>query len=532
MAWWDKPYSEDITFMMPLDTSGFDFTNFKILAISGLPFGLNWTCNNAANGCNYDPQDSQYGCMNVSGTAVQPGTYPLDVSLIATLNVIGDVPTNFYTQLIILPDTSSNGGFSMAGGFGCLPLTATFTNDNPGHAGYLWDFGNNTTSTLENPSPQIYSTPGEYVVTYEAFDALVPEYYLTEIQVLGVPNDWSWPGELNPDFYLELYDGNMNLISTTATVLDTDAPVTFPISNLLLANETYTVQVWDEDGGLLGADDDLGSTTFAGWSSSGSSTTGSTSISYTIAEVGPFPVVTSTDTVFVYGYPNTPNIDSTGLLLWSDSVDLSLQWYQNGNAVSGADSASYLATTSGEYFVVSTTPQGCSASSDTIEITICSTIFTPLITQNGNILYTDTSSYDFQWYMDGAPISGANSQLITADAEGDYWLELTAFNGCVYTSAIQVVDYTGLSEHELSDSQLSIYPNPSNGTFEVELNGIQGQELDLRIVDISGRIILKDKFIMQQSTLHKSIQLKVNPGVFFVVLSNEATKIQKRKIIK
>ena len=79
-----QPYSEDITFMMPLDTSGFDFTNFKIVAISGLPFGLNWTCNNAANGCNYNPQDSQFGCMNVNGTAVQPGTYPLDVSLIAT----------------------------------------------------------------------------------------------------------------------------------------------------------------------------------------------------------------------------------------------------------------------------------------------------------------------------------------------------------------------------------------------------------------------------------------------------------------
>ena len=48
-----QPYSEDITFVLPTDTMGYQFLNFHIVSIT-LPAGLNWQCNNFSNGCNYD----------------------------------------------------------------------------------------------------------------------------------------------------------------------------------------------------------------------------------------------------------------------------------------------------------------------------------------------------------------------------------------------------------------------------------------------------------------------------------------------
>jgi len=527
-----QPYSEDITFVMPLDTSGFDFNNFEILAISGLPFGLNWTCNAAANGCNYDPQVSQYGCLNIFGTPIQPGVYPLDVSLIASLNVIGDIPTNFYTQVIILPDTTSNNGFSLSGAYGCSPLTVSFTNNNPGNLSYFWDFGNGTTTTQENPTDQIYNMPDNYVVSYEAYNDTIPDYYLTQIGVLGVPNTWGAPADADPDMYIELYDGSMNLIYTSATVDNTQPAVVYAIPNILLSNQTYTVQVWDEDGGLFGADDDLGTSTFFGNGPSGNSSNGSTSISFSIATVGPFPVISSTDTVQVFGFPNAPNIDSTGLLLWTDSVGLSLQWFQNGNAVGGADSSSFLATNSGEYFVVATTPSGCYASSDTIKIVICDTTFTPIVTQNGSLLYTDTSSYSFQWFFNGNPIIGATGQVVTTDSTGNYWVELTSYNGCVYSSAVQLVDFTDLGEFYLENEQLSIYPNPTEGTFTLQLTGVQGKNLTVSVSDVSGRIVHEQIVQPSNSLVEKSIHLIVQPGVFFVSVSDGSSRITKRIIVK
>ena len=527
-----QAYSEDITFVMPTDTSGFNFTNFYIQAISGLPFGLSWTCNAAGNGCNYNPQVNQYGCLNVSGVPLQAGVYPLSVSLIATLQVIGDVPTSFDTQITILPDTSSNSGFTISGGYGCTPLLTTFTNNNPGYLAYFWDFGNGVTSTQENPSPQFYNTPGEYIVSYEAYNNIIPAYYLTEVQVLGIPNNWGWPSDLDPDIYIRIYDGNMTLVYTSPTIDNTNPPVTFPIPNILLADQTYTVNVWDEDGGLFGADDDLGSTTFQGYGASGSSTTGSTSISYVIQSVGPFPAISSTDTIQVFGYPNTPNIDSSGLLLWTDSVNLSLQWYKNGNPVPGATAATYQATISGDYFVIATSPAGCYASSDTISIVICDSLFTPVIYQSGNLLYTDTSSYSFQWYLDGNPIPGATGQLITATIEGNYWVELTAYNGCVYTSAIEVVDFTSLSNLALNNASLRIYPNPSNGTFELEMKNVEGEQVEMIIVDVSGRIVERHVLTSQGSTIHETVQLHVSPGIFFVHISIGTAEVQQRIVVK
>jgi PKD repeat protein len=46
---------------------------------------------------------------------------------------------------------------------GCAPLTAQFTDATVGSQGWTWDFGDGTTSTLQNPI-HTYTTPGTYVV--------------------------------------------------------------------------------------------------------------------------------------------------------------------------------------------------------------------------------------------------------------------------------------------------------------------------------------------------------------------------------
>lgn len=47
---------------------------------------------------------------------------------------------------------------------GCAPVTAQFTDGTMGSVAWFWDFGDGTTSTLQNPL-HIYTTPGNYSVT-------------------------------------------------------------------------------------------------------------------------------------------------------------------------------------------------------------------------------------------------------------------------------------------------------------------------------------------------------------------------------
>ena len=110
----------------------------------------------------------------------------------------------------VLPSNTSvtNTGFSMLGSTGCLPITVNFTNNNPGLLAYEWNFGNGNTSTLENPSPQIYNAIGNHVVSYKAWDNLTTTnvYTLTSVTINTIQNVFSWgyPTELNPDPYFNI----------------------------------------------------------------------------------------------------------------------------------------------------------------------------------------------------------------------------------------------------------------------------------------------------------------------------------------
>ena len=185
-------YDEDMTFFLPLDTVDggvtVDFEDFHITSIS-LPLGLTWECDNAANSCHYDPNVTQYGCVKVSGFALIPGSYDIEVNLVATHSLsalVGTENISFILPLEILPDTStsSNAGFAMTNPSGCSPITVGFTNNNSGMLSYSWDFGNGNTSNLAQPADQIYTQAGQYIIQYSAMQT-VPAYFLESIEVVA-----------------------------------------------------------------------------------------------------------------------------------------------------------------------------------------------------------------------------------------------------------------------------------------------------------------------------------------------------------
>ena len=131
--------------------------------------------------------------------------------------------------------------------------------------------------------------------------------------------------------------------------VDQGFPVSWPISNILLQDQSYTIEVWEEDG-FWTNDDFCGSLSFQGFSTSGTLTGGGETVNYTTSVVNA-GLITSSDTIRVFDTPNTPNIDFLGSELWTDSLSFLLQWYQDGTSITGATSDSLLATVSGDYFV-------------------------------------------------------------------------------------------------------------------------------------------------------------------------------------
>lgn len=530
-----QAYSTDITFLMPLDTMGYPFTNFQIQTVT-LPVGLTWICNNWSNGCNYDPQANQFGCVNISGTPLLAGVYNIDVTVIADLSIASGIPVHFLIYMEVLPSTtsSSNNGYSMTGYTGCSPITVNFTNNNPGLLGYYWDFGNSNQTTAENPVPQVYNQPGDYIVHYEAYsDTTTDHFYtITSIDIASIQNSasvWGYPVDGNPDLFVIVKE-NGTPVYQSSYFADQFPPVGWTGLNINMnpAN-TYVLEVWDEDDFEFGfgADDYVGNHTMSLNGCSGCAANISV-VNYAVTHtiVPPSPAIITDDTVHVYGFPGIPNIyyDSLNHTLHTDTIQYSLQWYLNGSPLLGSNGPSDTVWISGEYFVVAINSYGCAAFSDTITAIYCDSTWHPGIINNLPTLSTiDTTGNTMQWYLNGNPVPGGTASSLNATLNGVYILEITNEYGCVFYSWPEIVNVS-IEENTLLNPVL--FPNPANET--VQLMHAASGPAQVEINDMTGRLVRSERISGNTATISVA---DLPMGTYFVRLIADGKSGVARLII-
>ena len=540
-------YDEDMTFFLPLDTVDggvtVTFEDFHITSIS-LPLGLTWECNNFMNGCHYDPLVSQYGCVKISGAALLSGSYNVQVDLVAThslSSLVGPENISFVLPLTILPDTSisTNSGFAMTNSFGCAPITVDFINNNPGMISYSWDFGNGTTSTLENPGPQMYIDTGMYIVQYSAVQAN-SIYFLESIEVVsGTCSDNILIGDVDLLYDIFTANGVVQSVGVNNTITQS-FPLMINLANpLQLTGQNVTIDVWDDDGWPWGLEY-CGGLTFTPQLQAGvfSSNGGGLSINYTVMEV-PANTVTSIDTIYVYDYPQSPNViyDTLNNIIYTSSDSVSMQWYYYNSPIPAAIDTFIEPASSGIYSLVVVNQYGCIANSIDILVVRCDTAYQPILDNNGSTAWMlDSALYsNLQWYDDNGMINGANQSFFPAQSSGFYYIVATDEFGCSYSSeSVFLSPFMNSESIHLTDL-LKIWPNPvsNNDYLNVHVENKGGGDVQLELFDITGRQIFK---VSVSSTLfpYKLNQqdfIGLSDGLYYLVVSFDSNSIM-RKLIK
>jgi len=533
-----QAYSQDVTFFMPLDTMGFDFTNFQIQAVS-LPVGLSWECSNNTNGCNYDPQVSQYGCVSIFGTPLLAGIYNIDVQIIADLTVISGYPFTFQIYMEVLPYQAviSNNGFTMNNALGCNPLTVNFTNNNPGLLAYNWNFGNGNISTQENPGPQLYTSPGEYIVQYEAYDNITPinVYTLTGLGITSMSNyGGGFPAFEDADPYFKLLE-NGTTIYQSSFIADTDPPVSWATNIILNPANTYVFEIWE-------ADDTAGEIQFFGDDYMGQHTlnivgcngcsAGTSTINYQISlqVITPVPSVLSIDTITVYDFPAVPMISYNDPIFTISTPDLGLsyQWYLDGIAIPGATNNELVIDETGNYSVLAINTASCVAESSNLYILYCDPAISPIISPAVGFLFATGFPADFTitWYMNGNPIAGQVNDTIFVSQAGDYTVSVSSVLGCEYASLAYGAN---LGIQDFRTLNWNVYPNPAENNVTIEINN--DQKIDaIQLVDLAGRVINQWTEV-QGSKINLNIQ-EIPSGYFIVKLVSGSQSWSKNLIIQ
>tara|TARA_B100000902_G_scaffold342038_1_gene345831 strand:- start:191 stop:1963 length:1773 start_codon:yes stop_codon:yes gene_type:complete len=540
-------YDEDMTFFLPLDTveSGVSITfeDFHITSIS-LPLGLTWECDNFSNGCHYDPSVSQYGCVKVSGTPLIPGNYDIQVDLLAThsLSVLtGPENISFILPLTILSDTStsSNSGFAMTNASGCLPVTVSFSNNNIGMISYFWDFGNGNTSTLAQPADQIYTQPGQYIIQYSAVQTN-PMYFLESIEVVnGNCSDNILIGDVDLLYDIFTSSGMVQSVSVNNAITQ-PFPLMITLSNpLQLTGQDVTIDVWDDDGWPWGLEY-CGGLTFTPQFQSGTfaANGGGLTINYTVMEV-PGNIISTTDTINVYDYPQPPNLiyDTLNSLIHTTNDSIAMQWYYYNSPIPGATDTIYEPTISGLYSLVIVNDFGCSAISNDVLVVICDSTYHPLIDDNGSTAWMiDSALYsNLQWYDENGPVSGANQSFFPAQIAGNYYIVATDEYGCNYSSETVYLSSILSIENLYNTTDVKLVPNPiSDGeSLMIYINDAQVSKLQINIYDVFGRKFLEKTEVLKNYNFNLDSKFfnDLPQGIYYLEILFNGEKIIK-KIIK
>jgi len=212
-------------------------------------------------------------------------------------------------------------------------------------------------------------------------------------------------------------------------------------------------------------------------------------------------------------------------------------WFVNGNAA-GTDTTVFTASSlvSGDIVTCNLlSSESCAignpASSNAVTLTIHPSPATPVITQNGDSLFSNSITGN-QWYFQnivgGLPVSGASSQSYIPIISGDYFVIVTNTYGCVSDSSnIISVVITGLTENNVPE--FSIYPNPGKGQFEIIFNNLQNAT-DIKIINTLGETIMQKQIKMQTQTSFDLSQFR--SGMYFIKITSDTNSSIEKLILQ
>ena len=230
--------------------------------------------------------------------------------------------------------------------------------------------------------------------------------------------------------------------------------------------------------------------------------------------VNPLPVVVSKGNVNICeGDTAQLEVVATGNILWQPSDFL--------NDATIATPLSFPSVTT-EYTIVVTDNNNC-VNEDKSKVIVNSFPPIPQINNFENILST-VSGYQYQWYRNDTLIPNTNYNVITPQQPGYYSVRISNNQGCSSYSE-NIFFEMPLSVFDGENDAVTIYPNPSNGAFIIQLP--QKESFSASVFDMQGRKIMEQNFSVGEATF----QLQNLPKGVYQLHLNQKNKFYIRKLI-
>ena len=212
------------------------------------------------------------------------------------------------------------------------------------------------------------------------------------------------------------------------------------------------------------------------------------------------------------------------------------QWKVNGVNAGTGPTFTTTALTNGQIVtcvltsnLTGVTVSGSPATSNSITVSIGAPP-TPTISPNGLVL-TSSSATGNQWYLNGSIINGAVSQIYTAAQIGNYTV-VVSINGCTSAASAPInITTTGINQ-SVNDSFFTVYPNPSNGNFNVSFNVVLKATYKLELRNTLGQLVYNETLTDFNGSYSKQMDVSLfGKGIYTISLTNPANGTIKKVIV-
>lgn len=382
--------------------------------------------------------------------------------------------------------------FSAANASICTGGTVQFTDaslNTPSNYAWLFPGGEPASSSSQNPTVQ-YAAPGSYDVTLmvetaDGWDTLVRPAFITVYTPpaanAGVDEDLC----AGATAQLQASGGTSYQWFPATGLSDPDiaAPMATPATST-----SYTVLVTDAHG--CTASDNM------------------------VLTVHPVPTVAASAGNNTVCLGDTAHVVAVGAQLYQWSPNLFI------SSTSGA-TVQVWPTSTFTWTVTGTDAFGC-VNDSSFTLTVEPPPPAPVVTNDGMQL-TSTAATSYQWYLGGAPISGANAQSWLPLVNGNYSVEVANASGCTTMGLPVYFGSVGLADH--SATGLRTYPQPVQDVLVLE--GL-AERADARMINVQGATVWQGLVQAGSDRLDLSELL---PGSYILELRT-AGNVQRIAVIK
>jgi hypothetical protein len=225
-----------------------------------------------------------------------------------------------------------------------------------------------------------------------------------------------------------------------------------------------------------------------------------------------------------YDPENCPGTLLVTLMAEPNSEHYQYRWYNNDALIAGANTPQYTDYLKDAIYKVIVGSGQCEVSSQSLDLIFKPVLPKPEIYTMGPVVWilacsNDTAS-EYKWYYNGILLPEARKPLLVANKQtGTYNVRISNGNGCYTSSDTILIGETNKDASNENNGTIILYPNPTNGSFNIYFQSNYLGEVQLSVYNILGKLIYSEWFIKTEYLMSDKIDVKkITPGNYILKL--------------